>query len=105
MPGPAAMQLPPSATLADAPALLQQWRQSLASGSGPVKVDASGLQNFDTSALALLMHAHRLARAAGRPFSVVGAPPKLAQLAQLYGIEELLSLSSPSAPVPGAGAA
>ncbi len=90
------MQLPPSATLADAPALLLQLQQSLAGGSRPVLVDASALQNFDTSLLALLMQARRLAQAAGRNFSVQGAPPKLSQLAQLYGVEELLSLSAPA---------
>ncbi len=95
------MQLPPSATLANAPALLAQLQQALANGSGPVQVDASGLQAFDTSLLALLMQAHRLSRAAGRGFGVVGAPPKLVQLAQLYGVEELLSLSL-SEPAPAA---
>ena len=88
------MQLPPSTTLADIPALLNPLQEALASGQGPLQLEASGLQSFDTAALALLMHAHRLARAAGRDFSVVGAPAKLVQLAQLYGVEELLSLSS-----------
>jgi phospholipid transport system transporter-binding protein len=89
------MQLPSSATLADAPALLAQLQKSLAEGSVGVRVDASALQSFDTSTIALLMHAHRLARAAGRSFEVVGAPPKLGELARLYGVEDLISLSSP----------
>jgi phospholipid transport system transporter-binding protein len=96
------MQLPASATLADAPALLAQLDQALAGGSGPLQVDAAGLKNFDTSAIALLMQARRQAQAAGRAFSVVGAPPKLGELARLYGVEELLSLSPGS---PGSGAA
>jgi len=87
------MQLPERATFAEAPALLLALQQSLAAQAGPVRIDAAGLQAFDTSALALLMHARRQARAAGRAFEVVGAPPKLAQLASLYGIEALLSLS------------
>lgn len=91
------MKLPESATLADAPALLAQLTQALAGGNGPLEIDAGALQNFDTSAIALLMQARRLAQADGRPFSVVGAPAKLAELAQLYGVEELLSLS-PSKP-------
>ena len=90
------MQLPSSTTLADVPALLKPLQQAVACGQGPVQLDASGMQNFDTSALALLMQAHRLARAAGREFSVVGAPAKLVQLAQLYGVEGLLSLSAPA---------
>ncbi len=88
------MQLPSSTTLADVPALLKPLQQAVGSGKGPVQLDASEMQNFDTSALALLMQGHRLARAAGREFSVVGAPAKLVQLAQLYGVEELLSLSA-----------
>jgi phospholipid transport system transporter-binding protein len=87
------MQLPERATFAEAPALLQTLQQALDSDAGPVRIDASKLQAFDTSAVALLLHARRLARNAGRPFEVVGAPPKLAQLAQLYGVEALLSLS------------
>ena len=62
-------------------------------GSGPLRVDASALQAFDTSAIALLLHGRRLAQAAGRDFDVRGAPPKLAQLAQLYGVAELLGLA------------
>lgn len=107
------MQLPPSATLADAPALLAQLDQALASGSGPLQVDAAALHNFDTLTIALLMQARRRAQAAGRAFSVVGTPAKLAELAQLYGVEELLALSpsvpsappAPSAPAAASGAA
>jgi phospholipid transport system transporter-binding protein len=95
------MQLPASATLADAPALLDQLQQALTS-DGPLQVDAGALQNFDTSAIALLMQARRQAQAAGRTFSVVRAPAKLAELARLYGVEELLSLAPPS---PSAAAA
>jgi phospholipid transport system transporter-binding protein len=84
------MKLPASATLADAPALLQQLDEAL-SGSGELRVDASGLQQFDTSTIALLMQARRQAQAAGRPFSLSGLPPKLTELAQLYGVEALLS--------------
>ena len=53
-------------------------------------VDASGLQQFDSAALALLLECQRLAQASGRAFSVRGAPPKLSQLARLYGVDALL---------------
>ena len=99
------MQLPASATLADAPELLKTLQQALAQEGGAVQVDAGGLQNFDTSTLALLMQARRLARADGRAFEVVGAPPKLVQLARLYGVEELLSLSAPAEEPTGSSAA
>ena len=86
------MQLPDAATLANAPQLLQALQLAVAAGSGPLRVDAKALLQFDTSALAFLMQAHRLARDAGRGFELVGAPPKLAQLARLYGVASLLSL-------------
>lgn len=98
------MKLPENATLADAPALLVQLNQALDGGSGPLEIDAGALQNFDTSAIALLMQARRLAHTAGRSFSVLQAPPKLAELARLYGVEELLSLA-PSAPESRSGTA
>ena len=53
-------------------------------------IDASGLQQFDSAALALLLECQRLAQASGRAFAVRGVPPKLGQLARLYGVEALL---------------
>ncbi|MDO8418705.1 MAG: STAS domain-containing protein [Rubrivivax sp.] len=95
------MQLPATATLDQAAALALTLPASVAEGSGPVSIDASALQAFDTSVIALLLQARRLATAAGRGFQVTGAPAKLAQLAQLYGVEDLLSL----VPSAGSGAA
>ena len=86
------MLLPATATIDETAALALTLPDAVADGSGPVQVDASALQSFDTSAIALLLQARRLSQAAGRGFQVTGAPPKLAQLAQLYGVEELLSL-------------
>ena len=75
------MKLPATLTLDQAAAL------SDALSAEPVgTVDASALGAFDSSALALLLQARR------RGFQVQGAPPKLRQLAQLYGVEELLGL-------------
>jgi len=68
---------------------------AISAGSGDLQIDASSLNAFDSSTIALLLHARRLAQAAGRGFSVVGAPEQLGQLARLYGVEELLSLSGP----------
>jgi phospholipid transport system transporter-binding protein len=90
------MQLPATATLEQASALVRDVESALAQQTGPLAIDASALAEFDTSALAVLLHARRLAQATGRDFSVTGAPDKLVQLARLYGVEELLSLA-PSA--------
>ena len=55
-----------------------------------VVVDASNLRHFDSSALAVLLECQRAAQAWGKPFALRNAPPKLAALARLYGIDGLL---------------
>jgi len=91
------MQLPADATLEHAAELAAALPAALAQGGGAFNVDASALQHYDSSTIALLLQAKRLAHAAGRPFSVSGLPTQLQQLAALYGVDELLSLS-PSGP-------
>jgi len=91
------MQLPPALTLDSAAAALQTLSQGAASGAGPLVVDAAPLQDFDSAALAWLLQARRTAQAAGRAFELRGAPPKLRQLARLYGVEGLLGLSGAAA--------
>ena len=82
------MRLPPTLTVEQAAAAL---RALPADGSAGL-IDASALREFDSSALALLLEARRQAQAGGRAFEVHGAPPKLTQLARLYGVAELLGL-------------
>ena len=53
-------------------------------------VDGSDLKQFDSSALAVLLECQRMARRSGRAFSVQGLPPKLTELARLYGVDGLL---------------
>lgn len=92
------LQLPAAATLEHAPELLRQLGQGLAeAGSGPLRIDASGMKEFDTSALALLLEASRRARQQGGSLVVEGVPPKLVELARLYGVEELLPFPLPPA--------
>lgn len=79
------MKLPATATLEQATGLLAQL------GTDTVEVDASALQAFDTSAVAVLLEAARRAQARGTRCVVCGAPPKLRELARIYGVEELLS--------------
>jgi phospholipid transport system transporter-binding protein len=92
--GTPAMQLPAEATLDNAAALVAALPQQINGGSGVLRVDASALKAFDSSTIALLLKARRLAQAAGRGFEVSGAPATLAALAKLYGVDELLALSS-----------
>ena len=91
------MQLPAIATIDQATALLAQLEVALgvadASEKGlAVQVDASGVQEFDTSLLAWLLQAKRRCAAMGRPLQVSGAPAKMSELARLYGVEDLLPL-------------
>ena len=86
----AAISLPAVANLGAAAALATRLQDELEASGGTVRVDASALQVYDTSTVALLMQLRRLAQAAGRPFELHAAPDKLVQLARLYGVDELL---------------
>ena len=60
-------------------------------------VDATGLQQFDSSALAVLLDCRRQALAAGKTFAVLGMPQRLLQLAGVYGVAELLPATAGNA--------
>jgi phospholipid transport system transporter-binding protein len=90
---PNTLVLPDTATLATADALLGTLQTALADSDGALQIDATALTNFDTSAVAFLLQAQRLGQAAGRPVTVRGAPAKLLELAQLYGVDGLLSVA------------
>jgi phospholipid transport system transporter-binding protein len=87
--------LPPKLTHDDAPACMRMLQQGLAGQQGSAAVvDASALDRFDSSALAVLLECRREASALGRSFAVKGLSPRLRELASLYGIAGLL----PAAP-------
>jgi phospholipid transport system transporter-binding protein len=54
-------------------------------------VDASALDRFDSSALAVLLELRREALAGGKTFAVHHLPQRLRTLAGLYGVEGLLT--------------
>lgn len=93
------MKLPEHATLEETAELAATLPAEVAAGTGVLEIDASALKAFDSSTLALLLHARRLAQAAGRGFNVKAAPEQLGQLARLYGVEELLPSSDPRSSV------
>ena len=89
--------LPATLTASDAREVLRMLSQALLRETGGlVTVDAGGLQHFDSSALAVLLECERLAQANGRSFTVRQAPPKLAALAKLYGVDALLWADEPA---------
>jgi phospholipid transport system transporter-binding protein len=55
-----------------------------------VVVDAARLSRFDSAALALLLEVRRKVLKMGKTFVVKDAPQRLQDLADLYGIAELL---------------
>ncbi len=85
----AVIALPATVTMNDAGATRAALAVQLAGADMPV-IDASGLQVLDTAALAVLLDCRRQALARGVTLQITGAPPKLQQLAQLYGVESLL---------------
>ena len=59
-----------------------------------VVINAGTLQQFDSSAIAVLLECKRLAQAWGKTFAVRDAPPKLAALVRLYGVDSLLQTAA-----------
>ena len=55
-----------------------------------VLLDASPLQQFDSSALAVILACRREAMAAGRRLQVQGLSERLTELARLYGVLDWL---------------
>jgi phospholipid transport system transporter-binding protein len=90
----AVLTLPAVANLGAAAGLASSLQVQLEAGSGPVRVDASALQVYDTSTVALLMQLRRLAQQAGRSFELQAPPTQLVQLARLYGVDELLGTAA-----------
>jgi phospholipid transport system transporter-binding protein len=83
--------LPAELTHAEAPACCRMLAQALRSDPAPQAVaDASALQHFDSSALAVLLECRREALALGKSFAVSRLPERLRELAALYGVAELL---------------
>jgi phospholipid transport system transporter-binding protein len=87
--------LPPKLTHDEAPACVHMLQQGIAGqADSATVVDASALVHFDSSALAVLLECRRESSARGRGFAVKGLPPRLRELASLYGVAGLL----PAAP-------
>jgi phospholipid transport system transporter-binding protein len=83
--------LPESLTLREARDAMRLLKVALESEAEPLLViDGSQLRRFDSSALAVLLECRRLALAWGKRFELQALPPKLSELAKLYGIDELL---------------
>jgi phospholipid transport system transporter-binding protein len=85
--------LPETLTLREARDVVQMFEQAVPrDGADLLTVDASGLKSFDSAAVAVLLECARQAKSWGKRFAVRNAPAKLAELAGLYGVGELLEI-------------
>jgi len=86
--------LPQTVTLAEARDTLRMLSQAMQREGGDLlALDASALRHFDTAAIAVLLECRRLAQAWGKRFEVHGASQKLRDLAQMYGVHEIVALA------------
>lgn len=92
------MLLPPRTTVDEAASLAAALPDAVRDGQPVLRIDATALQAFDSATLALLLQARRLAESEGRGYEIIGLPSQLRQLAELYGLADLLQ----PAPAPGA---
>jgi phospholipid transport system transporter-binding protein len=86
--------LPAELTHEQAPACCRMLAQAMRADTAPVVVaDAGALVRFDSSALAVLLDVRREALSLGKTFAVAHMPPRLRELASVYGVAELLPAS------------
>ncbi len=84
--------LPTALTMPQASQALAALRDTLRAQVGPVvELDAAGLQELDTSAIAVLLQCRREVQSRGWQLVVRGVPPKLTALMALYGVSELFA--------------
>ena len=82
--------LPPQLRQAEAKACLHGLLLELPAQDAVVVVDAGPLLRFDSAALAVLLELRRQSLAISKTFAVAQMPTRLADLAALYGIGDLL---------------
>lgn len=86
------LTLPPNVTQTGATACLAALTAALGQQGSQVVVDASALRQFDSTALAVLLALQRQAHALGKNLTLQDLPPRLTDLARLYGVAELLGI-------------
>ena len=85
------LKLPSTLMHDQASACLLQWVAQLPAPLPPaVVLDASALTEFDSSVLAVLLGLRREVVSRGSALQLEGMPPRLRELASLYGVMDLL---------------
>ncbi|HQY09980.1 MAG: STAS domain-containing protein [Burkholderiales bacterium] len=92
----AMLALPARLTCDEAAAELRRLQSVLAAepAGRTVRLDASALAQFDSSAVALLLDLQRQAQQRSLAFTIVAAPQRLSDLARVYGVLGLLQLEA-----------
>lgn len=86
------LELPERLTLSEADVVLLRLGDEVSRHPGAtVEVHAGSLRVFDSSALAVLLELRRRVLVQGKALRVSGWPGRLAELASLYGVRELLA--------------
>ncbi len=88
----ASLQLPQELTYRQARECLMRLRPLVQGAVGQrVQIDASAVQVFDSSALAVLLALRRAALEVKKQLLVLGLPAGLQSMAAMYGIQDLLN--------------
>jgi len=86
------LTFPATLTHADAAACVAHWLSQSPVGQGQVvQLCGSGLQRFDSSALSAVLALRRHLADRGQTLALDGLPPRLTELATLYGVDALLA--------------
>jgi phospholipid transport system transporter-binding protein len=90
------LALPERLTHREAAAVLSRLESDLSAQpvGAAVVFDATPMQQYDTSALVVLLGLQRQARAQGRHCVLHAVPARLQQLAKVYGVLELLEVEA-----------
>jgi len=92
----AAMRLPERITLREARGVLERWVPNCPRSRAGRRRSRSMPVRWRSSIerARVLVGLHRRAAAAGRSCRLIGMPPRLAELARLYGVSELVTLGT-----------
>lgn len=80
---------PTTLTMDEAETVLAQGLQAIAAGD--TQIDLGALQQFDSAAVATLLAWQRASSKMGKTLRIAQLPPGLESLAELYGVDQLLT--------------
>jgi phospholipid transport system transporter-binding protein len=86
------LTMPPTLTHANAHTCVAQWLTQLPVGDGQVvQLGGGALERFDSSALSAVVALRRHLAGRNQTLDLVDLPPRLGELATLYGVDEWLA--------------